>query len=196
MIIAHRLSATPSCARTRRSWRCNEGAIVERGRHEELLERKGMYYQLVQKASRARLERAHAPGHPWRNATQGGERDMKLFNQGAGSVGSAISYAGLIEKIEILRSTLLGFQARTHGDREAAQASHHAARRGDATVAQGALCAGGGGRACSGGSRAAGGAGRRCSSAALSSRARSATIQSCWKRWKLPRRPRRPTCRC
>ena len=30
---------------------------------------------------------------------------MKLFNQG-GSVGSAISYAGLIEKIEILRSTL------------------------------------------------------------------------------------------
>ncbi|GAB7542735.1 hypothetical protein CS8_024040 [Cupriavidus sp. 8B] len=34
-----------------------------------------------------------------------GERDMKLFNQG-GSVGSAISYAGLIEKIEILRSTL------------------------------------------------------------------------------------------
>jgi ATP-binding cassette subfamily B protein len=26
-----------------------EGAVVEQGRHEELVERRGMYYQLVQK---------------------------------------------------------------------------------------------------------------------------------------------------
>ncbi len=39
-----------------------EGGIVEQGRHEELLARRGMYYQLVQKQLSAWHE-AIQPGH-------------------------------------------------------------------------------------------------------------------------------------
>ncbi len=46
VIIAHRLS---TIMRADKILVLYEGAIVEQGRHEELLERKGMYYQLVQK---------------------------------------------------------------------------------------------------------------------------------------------------
>ena len=53
---------------------------------------------------------------------------------------SAISYAGLIEKIEILRSTLRwASRLERHGDREAAATVAVAARRGDAALAQGAI---------------------------------------------------------
>ncbi|MDK2658533.1 peptidase domain-containing ABC transporter [Cupriavidus consociatus] len=46
VIIAHRLSTIMQADKILVLY---EGAIVEQGRHEELLERKGMYYQLVQK---------------------------------------------------------------------------------------------------------------------------------------------------
>jgi ATP-binding cassette subfamily B protein len=46
VIIAHRLS---TIMRADKILVLYEGAIVEQGRHEELVERKGMYYQLVQK---------------------------------------------------------------------------------------------------------------------------------------------------
>ncbi|WP_395068715.1 peptidase domain-containing ABC transporter [Paraburkholderia silvatlantica] len=46
LIIAHRLS---TIMRADKILVLYEGAIVEQGRHEELVERKGMYYQLVQK---------------------------------------------------------------------------------------------------------------------------------------------------
>jgi ATP-binding cassette subfamily B protein len=46
VIIAHRLS---TIMRADKILVLYEGAIVEQGRHEELLERRGMYYQLVQK---------------------------------------------------------------------------------------------------------------------------------------------------
>jgi ATP-binding cassette subfamily B protein len=46
IIIAHRLS---TIMRADKILVLYEGALVEQGRHEELLERKGMYYQLVQK---------------------------------------------------------------------------------------------------------------------------------------------------
>jgi len=46
VIIAHRLS---TIMRADKILVLYEGGIVEQGRHEELLERKGMYYQLVQK---------------------------------------------------------------------------------------------------------------------------------------------------
>ena len=62
-----------------------EGAIVEQGKHEELVERRGMYYELVQK----QLSAAHEDRRP-----RSGQRAPR------------ISYAGLIERIEILRSTL------------------------------------------------------------------------------------------
>lgn len=46
VIIAHRLS---TIMRADKIVVLYEGAVVEQGRHEELLERRGMYYQLVQK---------------------------------------------------------------------------------------------------------------------------------------------------
>jgi ATP-binding cassette, subfamily B, bacterial HlyB/CyaB len=46
LIIAHRLS---TIMRADKILVLYEGAVVEQGRHEELVERKGMYYQLVQK---------------------------------------------------------------------------------------------------------------------------------------------------
>jgi subfamily B ATP-binding cassette protein HlyB/CyaB len=46
VIIAHRLS---TIMRADKIVVLYEGKIVEQGRHEELLERRGMYYQLVQK---------------------------------------------------------------------------------------------------------------------------------------------------
>ncbi|HJW56054.1 MAG TPA: peptidase domain-containing ABC transporter [Burkholderiaceae bacterium] len=46
VIIAHRLS---TIMRANKILVLYEGVIVEQGRHEELLDRKGMYYQLVQK---------------------------------------------------------------------------------------------------------------------------------------------------
>ena len=46
VIIAHRLSTIMAADKILVLY---EGAIVEQGRHEELVERKGMYYQLVQK---------------------------------------------------------------------------------------------------------------------------------------------------
>ncbi|HTR08222.1 MAG TPA: peptidase domain-containing ABC transporter [Paraburkholderia sp.] len=46
LIIAHRLS---TIMRADKILVLYEGAIVEQGRHDELVERKGMYYQLVQK---------------------------------------------------------------------------------------------------------------------------------------------------
>ncbi|WP_028204263.1 peptidase domain-containing ABC transporter [Paraburkholderia nodosa] len=46
LIIAHRLS---TIMRADKILVLYEGAIVEQGRHEELVERRGMYYQLVQK---------------------------------------------------------------------------------------------------------------------------------------------------
>ncbi len=46
MIIAHRLSTIMQADKILVLY---EGAIAEQGRHEELLERKGMYYQLVHK---------------------------------------------------------------------------------------------------------------------------------------------------
>jgi ATP-binding cassette subfamily B protein len=46
VIIAHRLS---TIMRADKILLLYEGAIVEQGRHEELVERRGMYYQLVQK---------------------------------------------------------------------------------------------------------------------------------------------------
>jgi subfamily B ATP-binding cassette protein HlyB/CyaB len=46
VIIAHRLS---TIMRADKILVLYEGSIVEQGRHEELVERKGMYYQLVQK---------------------------------------------------------------------------------------------------------------------------------------------------
>jgi len=46
VIIAHRLS---TIMRADKILVLYEGAIVEQGRHEELVDRRGMYYQLVQK---------------------------------------------------------------------------------------------------------------------------------------------------
>jgi ATP-binding cassette subfamily B protein len=46
VIIAHRLS---TIMRADKILVLYEGAVVEQGRHEELLDRRGMYYQLVQK---------------------------------------------------------------------------------------------------------------------------------------------------
>jgi ATP-binding cassette subfamily B protein len=46
VIIAHRLS---TIMRADKILVLYEGAVVEQGRHEELVERRGMYYQLVQK---------------------------------------------------------------------------------------------------------------------------------------------------
>jgi ATP-binding cassette subfamily B protein len=46
VIIAHRLSTIMQADKILVLY---EGGIVEQGRHEELLERRGMYYQLVQK---------------------------------------------------------------------------------------------------------------------------------------------------
>jgi subfamily B ATP-binding cassette protein HlyB/CyaB len=46
VIIAHRLS---TIMRADKILVLYEGAIVEQGRHEELVERRGMYYELVQK---------------------------------------------------------------------------------------------------------------------------------------------------
>jgi ATP-binding cassette subfamily B protein len=46
VIIAHRLSTIMQADKILVLY---EGAIVEQGRHEELLDRKGMYYQLVHK---------------------------------------------------------------------------------------------------------------------------------------------------
>jgi ATP-binding cassette subfamily B protein len=44
VIIAHRLS---TIMRADKILVLYEGSIVEQGRHEELIDRKGMYYQLV-----------------------------------------------------------------------------------------------------------------------------------------------------
>ena len=46
VIIAHRLS---TIMRADKILVLFEGAVVEQGRHDELVERRGMYYQLVQK---------------------------------------------------------------------------------------------------------------------------------------------------
>lgn len=46
VIIAHRLS---TIMRADKIVVLYEGAIAEQGRHEELVQRKGMYYQLIQK---------------------------------------------------------------------------------------------------------------------------------------------------
>ncbi len=127
---------------------------------------------------------------------------MKLYNQGAtpASATSPVSFAGLIEKIEILRSTLrwssrldrpeiekLLKQATTlrdevmglsHKERFVQAASAEAAppqeevermprERRQALVER-----------------------------SLFSKGPSATTPSCWRHWRLPRRRRRPTCRC
>ena len=46
VVIAHRLSTIMSAAKILVLY---EGKIVEQGRHDELVERRGMYYELVQK---------------------------------------------------------------------------------------------------------------------------------------------------
>jgi ATP-binding cassette subfamily B protein len=46
VVIAHRLS---TIMRADKILVLYDGSIVEQGRHEELVDRKGMYYQLVQK---------------------------------------------------------------------------------------------------------------------------------------------------
>jgi HlyB family type I secretion system ABC transporter len=84
VIIAHRLS---TIMRADKIVVLYEGHIAEQGRHDELLARRGMYYELVQKQLAALMI-------------------MKLFNQDLPPRGSMMSYAGLLERLEILRSTL------------------------------------------------------------------------------------------
>ena len=73
---------------------------------------------------------------------------MKLYNHDLRRAARRMSYAGLMEKIEILRSTLRWATGlRAAGHREAAAPGQCAARRSDAAVAQGALRAGGRGAA-------------------------------------------------